>query len=179
MPLKKAVLLPLAMALLVAACFAPNPLSEPPLIRHTAALAMPDAFSLEAAEAILELGGNAVDAAVTAAFVLAVTYPEAGNIGGGGFMLIYMDGKASFLDYRETAPAAASRDMYLDQHGDVIEDLSLVGHLAAAVPGTVAGMWAAHYRHGILTWNEVLQPAIELAQVGYVVHPQLAQRIRE
>lgn len=179
MSLKRWVLLPLVMALSVTACLAPNPLSVPPRIHPTAAMAMPDEFSLAVAEEILELGGNAVDAAVASAFALAVTYPEAGNIGGGGFMLLYMDGKPAFLDYRETAPAAATRDMYLDAQGDVIEDLSLVGHKAAGVPGTVAGMWAAHYRYGLLTWKEILQPAITLAEDGYVVHPQLAVRIRE
>ncbi|MEQ8206286.1 MAG: gamma-glutamyltransferase, partial [Woeseia sp.] len=96
----------------------------------SAAVAMPDQYGAQVAEDILRAGGNAVDAAVAAGFALAVTYPEAGNIGGGGFMLIQMDGEASFVDYRETAPLAAHRDMYLDENGDVIEGASLVGHRA-------------------------------------------------
>jgi gamma-glutamyltranspeptidase/glutathione hydrolase len=172
-------ILTLLCAGLLGACIAQSPLSRPPQIRHTPAFAMPDSYSAKVVEEILRAGGNAVDAAVAAAFTLAVTYPEAGNIGGGGFMLLHVDGETSFLDYRETAPAAAHRDMYLDEAGQVIADLSLVGHQAAAVPGTVAGLWAAHFRHGRLTWEEVVMPAARLAQSGFIAHPQLAQRIRE
>ncbi len=144
-----------------------------------AAVAMPDRFSAQAAADVLAAGGNAVDAAVAAAFVLAVTYPEAGNIGGGGFMLIYVDGKPSFVDYREVAPAAANRDMYLDDSGEVIEGLSLVGAKAAGVPGTVAGMWAAHQRFGSKPWNELLAPAIALAADGFELPAHLVDRIAE
>ncbi len=111
---------------------------------------MPDSFSAEVASQILAAGGNAVDAAVAASFTLAVTSPDMGNIGGGGFMLLWVDGEAEFIDYRETAPIDAHRDMYLDEHGDVIENASTIGHLASGVPGTVAGMWAAHQRHGTM-----------------------------
>jgi gamma-glutamyltranspeptidase/glutathione hydrolase len=142
-----------------------------------AAIAMPDAYSAEISSAILEAGGSAVDAAVAAGFALAVTEPEAGNIGGGGFMLIWQDGKAWFLDYRETAPLAANRDMYLDEHGEVIEDASTVGHLAVGVPGSVAGLWAAHQRFGKLPWRELVMPAVRLAREGFIVHPQLADEI--
>ena len=107
------------------------------------AVAMPDSFSADAAKSILEQGGNAVDAAITAQFVLAVTLPEAGNIGGGGFMLIQKDGKGDFIDYRETAPTAAHRDMYLDEQGNVIANKSIYGIHASGVPGSVAGMWLA------------------------------------
>jgi gamma-glutamyltranspeptidase/glutathione hydrolase len=169
----------LIMGALATACLAPTPQSEPPRLPHTAAVAMPDAFSAEVSGEVLRIGGNAVDAAVAAAFALAVTYPEAGNIGGGGFMLLYVDGQALFLDYRETAPAAAHRDMYLDDDGLVIEDRSLVGHRAVGVPGTVAGMWAAHYQYGLLTWEDVLAPAIHLAENGFIAPPLLAQRIRK
>jgi gamma-glutamyltranspeptidase / glutathione hydrolase len=124
-------------------------------------------------EGILRAGGNAVDAAIAAGFALAVTYPEAGNIGGGGFMLIRMNGRSEFLDYRETAPARAHRDMYLDENGDVIEGASLTGHLAAGVPGTVAGFRAAHERHGSLPWPELLQSAIRLAKEGFIVPEDL------
>jgi gamma-glutamyltranspeptidase / glutathione hydrolase len=146
---------------------------------RAAAIAMPDAFSADVAADILRSGGNAVDAAVAAAFVLAVTYPEAGNLGGGGFMLAYHDRAASFLDYRETAPAAATRDMYLDASGEVVGDPSLTGHKAAGVPGTVAGLWAAHQRYGRLPWRDLLAPAIRLAEDGFEVPPQLAERMND
>ena len=108
------------------------------------AVAAPDRYAAEVAAQVLKRGGNAVDAAVATAFTLAITYPEAGNIGGGGFMTLFMDGKPYFLDYRETAPKAASKTMYLDDKGEVIENLSLVGAKAAGVPGTVLGLSLIH-----------------------------------
>jgi len=140
-----------------------------------AAVAMPDRYSAAAAQQVMLSGGNAVDAAIAAAFVLAVTYPEAGNIGGGGFMLSYMQGEAAFLDFRERAPLAAHRDMYLDEQGNFLPQRSLLGGLAAGVPGTVRGMQAAHRRYGTLPWQQLLQPAIDLALNGFVVVPELAQ----
>lgn len=140
---------------------------EQPAAVTRAAVAMPDRYGAEASEAVLAAGGNAVDAAIAAGFALAVTYPEAGNIGGGGFMLIYMDGEASFVDYRETAPQAADRDMYLDENGDVIPRASLFGHLAVGVPGSVAGFWEAHQRFGTLPWADLLEHAIRLAEEGF------------
>ncbi|MCG9710523.1 gamma-glutamyltransferase [Pseudoalteromonas sp. Isolate3] len=142
-----------------------------------AAVAMPDSYSSDTARAILEQGGNAVDAAIAAQFVLAVTLPEAGNIGGGGFMLIQKDGTGDFIDYRETAPAAAHRDMYLDDKGDVIDNMSVYGIHASGVPGSVAGMWLAHQKHGSLEWKTLLEPAVKLAEQGFVVHPKLAASI--
>ena len=97
------------------------------------AVAVADEFSADAAEQIFKEGGNAVDAAAAIAFTLAVTYPEAGNIGGGGFMTIYMNGKPYFLDYRERAPRAATKNMYLDDQGKVIEGMSLIGYRAVGV----------------------------------------------
>ena len=144
-----------------------------------AAVAMPDVHGANVAEAVLRNGGNAVDAAIAAAFTAAVTFPEAGNIGGGGFMLIYMNDEPFFLDYRETAPAAADRDMYLDDDGEVIEKLSLYGHRAIAVPGTVAGMWAAHERFGSLGWKSLIAPAIALAHDGFVIHPIMPENIQK
>lgn len=117
-----------------------------------AAVAMPDTHSARVSAEILKAGGNAVDAAIAAAFTLAVTLPEAGNIGGGGFMLVHMDGKSAFLDYRETAPALADRDMYLGEDGEVIADSTLVGPRSVGIPSTVAGLWAAHQRYGTLPW---------------------------
>ncbi|MEL7537136.1 MAG: gamma-glutamyltransferase [Pseudomonadota bacterium] len=147
----------------------------PPENRPTfAAVAMPDSHSADTAIATLARGGNAVDAAVAAAFTLAVTFPEAGNLGGGGFMLVHLDESNTFLDYRERAPAAASRDMFLDEGGEPVGQQSLVGHLAAGVPGTVAGLWAAHERYGTLRWSSLLDDAIRLADEGFVVSPKLA-----
>ena len=133
------------------------------------AVAAPDEYAAKVAAEILKKGGNAVDAAVATAFTLAVTYPEAGNIGGGGFMTLYVDGKPYFLDYREVAPKAATRDMYLDEKGEVVENLSLVGPRAAGVPGTVMGMWEAHQKFGKLPWSELLTPAIGYAKDGFTI----------
>ncbi|MBL4672684.1 MAG: gamma-glutamyltransferase [Arenicella sp.] len=142
-----------------------------------AAYAMPDQYAAKAVEDVLRDGGNAVDAAITAAFVLAVTFPEAGNIGGGGFMLAHMNGQNHFLDYREKAPLTASRDMYLDANGDVIEKSSLVGIRSAGVPGTVAGLWLAHQKFGSKPWSSLIAPAIAYAELGFQVHPKKAQGI--
>ncbi len=133
------------------------------------AVAAPDEYAAKVAAEILKKGGNAVDAAVATAFTLAVTYPEAGNIGGGGFMTLYVDGKPYFLDYREVAPKAATRDMYLDDKGEVVENLSLVGPRAAGVPGTVMGLWEAHQKFGKLPWSELLTPAIGYAKGGFTI----------
>ncbi|ENZ80964.1 MULTISPECIES: gamma-glutamyltransferase [Caulobacter] len=138
------------------------------------AVAAPDRFGALAAREILKAGGNAVDAAVATAFALAVTYPEAGNLGGGGFMTLYVGGKPYFLDYRETAPAAASADMYLGKDGEPVPGLSLFGNLAVATPGTVRGMAMAHKRFGKLPWARVLAPAIRYARDGFEVNAQFA-----
>ncbi len=141
------------------------------------AVAMPDKFGAQVAIDVLEQGGNAVDAAIAAQFTLAVTYPEAGNIGGGGFMTIYIDGQPDFLDYREMAPEAASRDMYLDEDGNVHPTDSLFGAKASGIPGTVAGMWEAHQKYGKLPWARLVQPAVTLAKDGFHVPPKLAGRV--
>jgi len=133
------------------------------------AVAAPDQYSAKVAASILAQGGNAVDAAVATAFTLAVTYPEAGNIGGGGFMTLYVKGKPYFLDYREVAPKAATSTMYLNDKGEVIENMSLVGAKAVGVPGTVMGLWEAHQRFGKLPWGTLVQPAISYAQNGFTV----------
>ena len=146
---------------------------------NQAAVAMPDSYSADVAKDILQKGGNAVDAAIAAQFVLAVTLPEAGNIGGGGFMLVYKDKKSDFIDYREQAPLAAHRDMYLDENAEVIPYQSVIGILSSGVPGTVAGMWLAHKKHGSLPWSELLQPAVTLAEQGFKVHPKLADSIQK
>src|SRR5689334_9333520 len=128
---------------------------------------------------ILKQGGNAVDAAVATGFALAVVHPAAGNIGGGGFMLIrFADGKLHFLDYREKAPAAATEKMYQDAQGNVIPSASLVGYKAIAVPGSVAGMVYAQKKYGKLTLAQVMAPAIKLARDGFVLAYEDARSFR-
>ncbi len=171
-----------ALCLFLAACTQPadenTAASTPEIISRQAAVAIPDPYAADIAVRILKNGGNAVDAAVATGFALAVTYIDAGNIGGGGFMLTRMDGESAFLDYREKAALAASRDMYLDEDGEVIPDASLIGGQAAGVPGTVAGLWAAHERYGKLPWRDVVLPAVELAENGFLPPKILVDDIR-
>lgn len=128
---------------------------------------------------ILERGGNAVDAAVAVGLALAVVYPEAGNLGGGGFMLIRLaDGRSTVIDYREVAPALATRTLYLDRKGQVIKGSSLVGYRAVGVPGTVAGLSLAQRRYGRLSWRTVVEPAHRLADQGFIVSPALARFLK-
>ena len=143
----------------------------------SAAIAIPDNYGARVAEDILNSGGNAVDAAVATGFALAVTFIDAGNIGGGGFMTVKMDNDIAFLDYREKAPLKAHKDMYLDAQGNVIGNITLIGGQAAGVPGTVAGFWEAHKRFGKLPWNEVVKPAIDLAVNGFLPAPILVDSI--
>ena len=119
---------------------------------------------------ILKDGGNAIDAAIAVQFALAVVYPNAGNIGGGGF-LVYRshDGAVDALDFRETAPVKSDKDMYLDADGNAITDLSLYGQLAAGIPGTVAGMVEAHKKYGSMDWQALVAPAIKLAKEGFKI----------
>jgi gamma-glutamyltranspeptidase/glutathione hydrolase len=117
---------------------------------------------------ILESGGNAFDAAVAVGFALAVSYPQAGNIGGGGFMILYKAGdKVTALDYREKAPGKASKNMYLDDEGNVIPDASTLGYLSAGVPGTVHGLWQVQQKYCSKKWKDLIEPAIRLAEMGY------------
>ncbi|MDR5825010.1 gamma-glutamyltransferase [Caballeronia sp. LZ043] len=150
--------------------------ADQPQVLTSSAVAVADKYAADTAEQIFKQGGNAVDAAVAIAFSLAVTYPEAGNIGGGGFMTLYVDHRPYFLDYRERAPLTATRNMYLDDKGEVIKGMSLYGHRAVGVPGTVEGMWEAQKRFGKLKWKQVLAPAIHYAQDGFVVDDQLVAR---
>ncbi|MCC6282748.1 MAG: gamma-glutamyltransferase [Saprospiraceae bacterium] len=129
---------------------------------------------------ILQAGGNAIDAAVAVQFALAVVYPQAGNIGGGGFLLYRnSNGQVEALDYREKAPAAATEKMYLDSLGEVIPDKSRLGVLAAGVPGTVDGMWEVHRKYGRLPWKNLLAPAIELADKGFQLTDNEAKHLNE
>ncbi|CAM4159130.1 gamma-glutamyltranspeptidase / glutathione hydrolase [Pedobacter westerhofensis] len=128
--------------------------------------------------AIIKDGGNAVDAAIAVQFALAVVYPNAGNIGGGGFMMYRSKtGESDALDYRETAPGKASRDMYLDAKGNPVIDKSLLGALASGVPGSVDGMVKAHNKYGKLKWKKDIQPAIDLAEKGFAVTAQQAAEL--
>jgi gamma-glutamyltranspeptidase / glutathione hydrolase len=133
------------------------------------AVASADPLATAAGLAILRAGGNAVDAAVATALVLAVVYPEAGNLGGGGFALVRMGGELQALDFRETAPARARPDMYLDAQGKPVEYASLVGPLATGVPGSPAGLWELQRRYGRLPWPKVVEPARRLATEGFRV----------
>ena len=137
-----------------------------------------EAHATDVGEAVLESGGNAVDAAVAVAFTLAVTHPSAGNLGGGGFMLIrFADGRSTFIDFRERAPAAASHDMYIDPASGKPGEDSLVGYRASGVPGTVRGMEYAHEKFGSKPWKELVEPAVRLAREGFPVSYALAQTL--
>lgn len=150
--------------LTVAVC----PASTHPVHAQHAMVVTVHQLASEVGVEILQAGGNAVDAAVATGFALAVVHSPAGNIGGGGFMLVHMaDGKTHFLDYREKAPAAATRDMYLDASGQVIPGASEVGYKSIAVPGSVAGLTYAEQKYGKLTLKQVMAPAIKLAREGF------------
>ena len=136
-------------------------------------------YATEVGVEVLKKGGNAVDAAVAVSLVLAVTHPQAGNLGGGGFLVIHLqeEGIDTTIDYREKAPLAAHRDMYLDENGDVIPKSSTIGYRACGVPGQVAGLWSAHSKYGKLPWRELVEPAIRLAEEGIVVDYWLSRSL--
>ncbi len=165
----------LLLLILIPAAFA----YEPVAAKH-AMVVTSEPLASRAGLEILRKGGNAVDAAVAVGFVLAVTYPFAGNIGGGGFMLVRMaNGQAVMVDYREEAPGSASPNMYLDAKGDVIPGRSTVGALSSGVPGTVAGLALAEKDYGKLSLPQVMAPAIRLAREGFPVSYWLSQSLRE
>lgn len=168
------------LVVLLLATLIPLPASaaHPPATHGTGgAVVTEEAHATAAGLAALADGGNAVDAAVAAALVLAVTYPEAGNLGGGGFAVVRMGGEVSSLDFRETAPAAAHRELYLDEAGEADPERSRVGPLAAGVPGTPSGLHALHERFGTLPWPRVVEPARRLAADGFPVTPHLRRRL--
>jgi gamma-glutamyltranspeptidase/glutathione hydrolase len=151
---------------------------EPARARHGMVASTSEIASLVGVD-IMKRGGNAVDAAVAVGLALAVTWPSAGNLGGGGFMMIRRaDGSTEIIDYRERAPLAATREMYLDKQGNVIKDASTVGYRAVGVPGTVSGLALALKRHGKLPWAEVIEPARRLAAEGFVVNYHTARSLR-
>lgn len=156
-------------AILAAALFVPPATARDPVSARNGMVVAQEALAAEAGVAVLKSGGNAVDAAVAVGFALAVTHPFAGNLGGGGFMLIRLaDGRSTFIDFRETAPAKATHDMYLDSNGAPTRD-SIIGWRASGVPGTVAGLELAHRKFGSKDWASLLQPAVDLATKGFPV----------
>src|SRR5579864_5152116 len=161
-PHKALILLFLALLVAVPATASVHPVHAP----HAIVVSVHELASRVGVE-VMQAGGNAVDAAVATGFALAVVHPAAGNIGGGGFMLLRQaSGDLHFLDYREKAPKAASRDMYLDAQGNVVPKASLIGYKAVGVPGSVAGLVYAEQHWGKLGLKTVMQPAIRLAKRG-------------
>jgi gamma-glutamyltranspeptidase/glutathione hydrolase len=154
--------------------------SELPVLARHAMVVTVHHEATDAGVEILKQGGNAVDAAVAVGFALAVVHPVAGNIGGGGFMLVrFKNGEAHFLDYREEAPGGATMNMYLDAHGNVIPDASTVGYRSIGVPGSVAGMVRAEKLWGKLTLPQVMQPAIRLARNGFILSEEEADEMHD
>ncbi|HEV2687715.1 MAG TPA: gamma-glutamyltransferase, partial [Bryobacteraceae bacterium] len=161
-------------ALLLAVCL----LARQPVHTKNAMVVAQEPLATDVGVAVLKAGGNAVDAAVAVGFALAVTHPTAGNIGGGGFMLVRMaDGRTAFLDFREKAPAKATRNMYLDAAGKVTKD-SLVGWRASGVPGSVRGFEMAHKKFGHKSWAELVDPAVKLATDGFPLSYTLSQALK-
>jgi gamma-glutamyltranspeptidase/glutathione hydrolase len=158
---------------------APPYTAQKTALANEAAVVSPHPLTTQVGIDILKKGGNAVDAAIAVQFAMAVAYPRAGNLGGGGFMVLRQpDGSTDALDYRERAPLAAQRDMYLDSTGQVVEGLSRNDALAAGIPGTVAGMEAAFKKYSALKdWSALLEPAIQLAEEGYPISPAEAERL--
>jgi gamma-glutamyltranspeptidase/glutathione hydrolase len=156
----------------------PLPEAEAGVASSTGLVVAQDGIAADIGAAILRRGGNAVDAAVATAFALAVTHPTAGNIGGGGFMVIRTaQGEATTIDYREVAPLASTPTMYLDSAGNIDRALTAAGYLAPGVPGTVRGLELAHKKFGKLPWRDLVLPAAELAEQGIVLNATLASSL--
>lgn len=158
-----------------------EPSVELPVFAQNGMVATQEATATQVGVEILKQGGNAVDAAVAIGFTLAVTLPRAGNLGGGGFMLVHLakTGETVAIDYREKAPALSTRDMYLDQDGNAVKERSLFTHLAVGVPGTVAGFSMALNKYGTMTLKQVMAPAIRLATQGIPVSDSLADSLKK
>ncbi len=154
--------------------------SREPVRGKNGMVASPNDLATLVGVEILKKGGNAVDAAVAVGFALAVTYPAAGNLGGGGFFVIHLaDGLNTTIDFREKAPLAATRDMFLDENGNFVQEKSLTGGLASGVPGTVAGLLLALEKYGTMPLQEVIQPAIDLAKDGFILSYHMARSFNE
>ena len=168
-----------ALALLLLVSIPASAASKSPVAARSGMVASTSEIASRVGVDVMKKGGNAVDAAIAVGLALAVTWPSAGNLGGGGFMLIRKaDGTTEAIDYRERAPLAATRDMYLDAEGNVIKGLSTDSYKAVGVPGTIAGLALAHKRHGKLTWAELVEPARRLAADGFEVNQHLARSLR-
>ncbi|HXM22389.1 MAG TPA: gamma-glutamyltransferase [Terriglobales bacterium] len=179
MRFKRNRLIVLLLAVLVALAAPGMAATQPVHAPHAIVVSVHELGSRAGVE-IMQAGGNAIDAAVATGFALAVVHPQAGNLGGGGFMLIRLaDGRARFVDYREKAPAAATANMYLDAQGNVVENASVVGYRAIGVPGSVAGMVYAEKEYGKLTLGQVMAPAIKLARDGYPLAWQDARDLQD
>src|SRR5882724_8954494 len=153
-------------------------LARQPVHSHNAMVVAQEPLAADVGLAVLKSGGNAIDAAVAVGFALAVTHPSAGNIGGGGFMLIRLaDGRATFIDFRERAPGAASRDMYIGPDGKATNE-SILGYRAAGVPGSVRGFEYASRKYGSKPWAELVRPSVELASKGFALSYAQAQSLR-
>ena len=156
----------------------PHPLTAPDVAASHGVVVTDSPLASRVGADVLRKGGTAIDAAVATAFALAVTLPSAGNVGGGGFAVVSVNGQAAALDFRETAPAAATRNMYLDAQG-AVTDRSVTGHLAAGVPGSVAGLWALHQKFGTKPWADLVNPAVALAEHGFVVDADFSSAIAD
>src|SRR5580693_9365354 len=179
---KSLILLLMAAVAVFGAMFSParaHCSTEPVHAQHGIVVSVHELASRAGAE-MMQAGGNAVDAAVATGFALAVVHPAAGNLGGGGFMLIRdHSGKTIFLDYREKAPLAATQNMYLDTNGNVIPDASVLGVRSIATPGSVAGLVYAERKYGRLGLKRVMAPAIELASTGFQLTPHEAEELAD
>ncbi len=167
----------LAASLVCSLAFPPLSSAKDPVRAQHGMVDAQEPLAADVGLSVLQNGGNAIDAAVAVGFALAVTHPAAGNIGGGGFMLIRLaNGKTTFLDFREAAPGKASRDMYLDKNGNATKD-SVFGWRSSGVPGSVAGLAFAHKKFGVKKWSELLAPAVKFASDGFTVSPTLAHSL--
>ncbi|MBL7875009.1 MAG: gamma-glutamyltransferase, partial [Cyclobacteriaceae bacterium] len=170
----------LLLAVTVLACQTPKKEKVIGLLADSAMVVSAHPLASQVGLDIMKKGGNAVDAAIATQFALAVVFPAAGNIGGGGFMVVRLaDGNAAALDFREKAPGLATTNMYLDTDGNVVPELSTQGHLASGVPGSVDGMVEAHKKYGSLPWKELVQPAIDLALNGFTLTEREASWFNE
>jgi gamma-glutamyltranspeptidase/glutathione hydrolase len=176
--MRRSLLLVLAIALTPAAVRMQTVPTDLGVASRTGVVVSASDIAADLGASILAAGGNAVDAAVATAFAMAVTYPAAGNLGGGGFMVVRTaDGKATTFDYREVAPEKATSTMYLAPDGNIDRTLTAHGYLAPGVPGTVRGMALAHKRFGKLPWKDVVLPAADLAGRGFVMAASLARSL--
>ncbi len=168
----------LGVALVTSTRLAGQQAESPPVTSRDGMVITTSAPASDVGAAVLKKGGNAVDAAVATAFALAVTHPSAGNIGGGGFMVVRLaNGTATTIDYRERAPLRSTKTMYLDSAGHIARQLTATGYLAPGVPGTVRGLALAHSKFGKLSWKDDVMPAVELAEKGFVLSPELARSL--